>query len=333
MDTTLRPMSTSQLLDRTFHLYRNNFLLFAGIAALPPALIVVMQLIVVFLSHFSSRLSESAGIAVACIGILSVIALVVGYMLGNYVASGATVYAVSRVHFGSSVTIVGSYAGIRSLAWRIIGASILITLMVGAVGFVAYLVVVIPMLLAATLMKETGPAGAILGCGIGAVLILVGIGATLFIACKFSLAVPACVVEKLGVVASLQRSWSLSKKAVWRIVLIYFLAGVLTIALSFALSIPNYIAIFRGTPSLLSEIWGIVASFLASAIAGPISAIAISLVYYDQRVRKEAFDLQLMMQAMGEPTPPPPSVPPIPPVMPPPLPPTTPPDTPPAIGP
>jgi len=40
MDSTLRPMGTSQVLDRTFSLYKANFLLFAGIAALPSALTV-----------------------------------------------------------------------------------------------------------------------------------------------------------------------------------------------------------------------------------------------------------------------------------------------------
>src|SRR5438045_2668746 len=43
MDSTLQPMSTGQVLDRTFHLYRNNFLLFAGISALPPAVILLRQ--------------------------------------------------------------------------------------------------------------------------------------------------------------------------------------------------------------------------------------------------------------------------------------------------
>jgi hypothetical protein len=326
MDTTLRPMSTSQLLDRTFHLYRNNFLLFAGIAALPPALFVVVQLIVTFLQHSSNHLSEGAGMAVACIAIISVAGLFVAYVLGHYVATGATVYAVSQVYFGNPATIVGSYAGIRSQVWRIIGASILIGIMIGIVTFVAYLVLIIPMFMAAALMKGSGAAAGIVGCGVGFLVFGGGAVAIFWVACKFSLAVPACVVEKLGVIACLQRSWFLSQKSVWRIFLIYFLVGILTIALSLALSIPNYIAIgFRGTPSLPYEIWGIIASFLASAIAEPIGAIAISLVYYDQRVRKEAFDLQLMMQAMGEPVAPPP-------ILPPPPPPITPPTAPPAIG-
>src|SRR5258708_3931914 len=216
METDLRPMSTSQLLDRTFHLYRNNFLLFAGIAALPQALILVMQLVGVLFTRFTGNLSEGAGIAFACIAIVSVMGVFVVYMLGHYVASGATVYAVSQVHFGSPVTIVGSYAGIRSLAWRIIGASLLILLMITAVVFVAYMITFIPTILAAVLMRGSGPASGFVACGVGFLTGGAGFAATIFFASKFSLAVPACVVEKIGVIDCLKRSWFLSTKAVWR---------------------------------------------------------------------------------------------------------------------
>ena len=40
--------------------------------------------------------------------------------------------------------------------------------------------------------------------------------------------------------------------------------------------------------------------FIAGVLASPISNIAIALIYYDQRVRKEAFDLQLMVEAVGQ---------------------------------
>jgi hypothetical protein len=36
--------------------------------------------------------------------------------------------------------------------------------------------------------------------------------------------------------------------------------------------------------------------FVSQALLGPISTIALTLVYYDVRVRKEAFDLQHMME-------------------------------------
>jgi len=44
MVTVLRPLSTSELLDRTFHLYRNNFLVFVGIAAIPQLAVLALQL-------------------------------------------------------------------------------------------------------------------------------------------------------------------------------------------------------------------------------------------------------------------------------------------------
>ena len=46
--------------------------------------------------------------------------------------------------------------------------------------------------------------------------------------------------------------------------------------------------------------WLHIANFLGGAMAGPVTTIALVLVYYDQRVRKEAFDLQHMMELMGQ---------------------------------
>ncbi len=326
MDSALRPMSTSQLLDRTFHLYRNNFLLFAGIAALPPALLVVAQLVILVLERVMSGLSETATLVVGCSAALSALVFLLVYGLSSAVASGATVHALSCVHLGNPVTIGESYRAVRSQTWTIFGISLLIGLMVGAVVVVAYFAVFIPVFMGIAMMKNSGPAGMIVGCAIAIPLFIVGFGLAAFLNCRYSLAVPACVVEKLGVMACLQRSAFLSKKALWRIFLIFLLTIILAIAIELALSIPNYIAVgLRGTPSLPFQIWGIIAGFLSKTVAVPIGAIAIALVYYDQRVRKEAFDLQLMMQALGEPTAPPPIAPPPPPAMPP--------AVPPAIGP
>ena len=44
-----------------------------------------------------------------------------------------------------------------------------------------------------------------------------------------------------------------------------------------------------------------VVTFLAQALVAPLATISFSLIYYDERVRKEAFDLQLMMDALDAP--------------------------------
>jgi hypothetical protein len=52
----------------------------------------------------------------------------------------------------------------------------------------------------------------------------------------------------------------------------------------------------------LSQIMG----FFTNTFLGPIWATGITLFYYDQRVRKEGYDIEWMMQAAGL-TPPPPA--------------------------
>jgi hypothetical protein len=41
-----------------------------------------------------------------------------------------------------------------------------------------------------------------------------------------------------------------------------------------------------------------VAGFVVGVLTGPLATIGLALVYYDERVRKEAFDLQLMMSSL-----------------------------------
>jgi hypothetical protein len=51
-------------------------------------------------------------------------------------------------------------------------------------------------------------------------------------------------------------------------------------------------------PGILSLIVISLSGFVAGCLTGPLATIGMSLVYYDERVRKEAFDLQLMMAGL-----------------------------------
>jgi hypothetical protein len=42
-----------------------------------------------------------------------------------------------------------------------------------------------------------------------------------------------------------------------------------------------------------------IGAFAGASLAGPLLTIALTLAYYDARVRKEALDLQLMMQHLA----------------------------------
>jgi hypothetical protein len=67
MTEPLHPMSTGQLLDHTFALYRKNFVLFVGIAAVGPAANVIFQLLTVganVASPFGARMTAGASLGV-----------------------------------------------------------------------------------------------------------------------------------------------------------------------------------------------------------------------------------------------------------------------------
>lgn len=314
MDYTLRPLSLSQVLDRTFSLYRKNFILFAGIAVLPPACLLVGQLLFVTLGLSTiGRQADSAvmvGAGIALVGIVLVLAVL--WLVGYAFTSGASVFAVWCVHLGYATTIRESFAFIKGAFWRILGIEFLTGLAGGVVGGIGVVAVF-------TVIGVSSSIGGGVGARVGEVSLAVLLGgATLagvfFIYAKFSLAIAACVVERLGVIASLQRSFRLTEGTVWRIILIFVLAFVLSIALSAALSLVPYVigmVVFasRKGDGLVIPLLAVkyVGDFIASTIAYPIATVAGSLIYFDQRVRKEAFDLQFMMESLGQQAPLPPN--------------------------
>jgi heme/copper-type cytochrome/quinol oxidase subunit 1 len=92
-------------------------------------------------------------------------------------------------------------------------------------------------------------------------------------------------------------------KGVQRILLVLFLSAILTYVLNLALSLPVIILMMTSGSASLAipvAIWNYLSGFVAGVLAGPIVTIALALLYYDERVRKEAFDLQLMMESMGQ---------------------------------
>jgi hypothetical protein len=300
VDQALRPMSTAQVLDRTFFLYRRNFWLFAGIAGLPPAFLLVAQLIGLMISSKPDGLAGSvAGIAAIGIG---VIVGVVVYVIGYALATGASVYAVSRAHLGQTTTIAQAYRSVRNRVRAIIGTSIGVGLLF---AFAGGILVLLTAGLTSVLIRAMGMAGWFIMVPVWAVEIFFLIKFAL----RYSIAVPACVLEKLDSGASMTRSFSLAQGAEGKLFLIVLLNTVIVVALTLVLSIPTLVgtglAAAKGTPAPISyQVMQMLASFLASTLSGPISIIAFSLVYYDQRVRKEAFDLTLMMEAIGQAHPP-----------------------------
>lgn len=320
IDAALRPMSTSQVLDRTFSLYRHNFVLFAGIAILPPGLMLIGELLMlaatrgIMFGNFPAGPdpTQAWGIATFALGGLAYLGFMVLALLGYAFASGATVYGVSKLHLGNRTTISEAYRQIRVYFGRILGIVVLVGLCWVVLVAVAMAIIFVPIAITAARGGRGGfGAALVIGVFLGFLAIVAVVIGTIYVSAKFALAVPSCVIENLGVIDSMKRSWNLTHGTFWRLVLVFILTGIMRSVVSLVLSIPYFIGIgmmvVKKDPSILMPflIWQYVAGFLAGTLSFPISTIAASLIYYDQRVRNEAFDLQMMMDALGPPVPPP----------------------------
>jgi len=315
MDLALQPMSTSQLLDRTFSIYRKNFFLFAGIAVLPPACLLLAELLIVVLG-FTAMGKAGGPMAAAMAGVAmagAFFVLGILWMAGTALTSGASVFGVWRVHLGFTATIRECFALIKGSFWRILGIELLM-------GIATLIVAGLGIAVTAGAVLGLGATGASTGTAVAQVLVGILLGgatvvAIFFTYAKLSLTIASCVVEGQGVFDSFRRSISLTEGTVFRIVLVALLAAVFTLVLSVVFSVIPYflgivLVVAKGKQSMLFPMMAVkyCGDFIASVLAYPIATIAVSLIYFDQRVRKEAFDLQFMMETMGQPAaaPPPP---------------------------
>jgi len=115
---------------------------------------------------------------------------------------------------------------------------------------------------------------------------------------KLALTVPAFMLERRGVGASVARSWRLTQGAFWRTwglrALTYMVAriGALVVAAPFA--IPTYNALANDqSPSTTAVVMAAIGSSIAWMLTEPFVAAALTLIYVDRRMRAEALDLQL----------------------------------------
>lgn len=271
----LRPLSTGEILDRTFTLYRRHFLLFLGISAIPHLLVLALNLTQSFLlSPATMRTGQatvtvngqmpsafSPGQMMAGLGVmlLALLVTVIAYLL----TQGATVAAVSEIYLGHTITIGESFRRVRGELGTLFGVSMLSGLATAA----AFILLIIP---------------------------------GIYVMCRLVLCIPAAVIENLGPRDSMDRSFALTKDNAGRAFLILLLYFVMVIAASAMVTWPLMIAVVaaRNNPEmalLWTELMQ-VGTAITTVLVVPVLTIASSILYFDLRVRKEALDLQMMMK-------------------------------------
>jgi hypothetical protein len=316
MAVSQRPLTLGEILDRTVQLYRRNFLQFAGISALPAALMVVIFGVAgLLISSLITSLKPDGegalafGLVIAALILLGVPLLIAAFAL----AMSASNYAVFLANQGQKPTIRASYAyGFRHF-WRHLWLLFLQGLLAWVVPYLVFVGAVVVGAVLATLAANSAgaeffiPALIVLGVVLAIALMVVCI----LIWLRFSLAFPVSVAEEAPAWPSMQRSGRLSKGTRGRIFVMFLLVYALSVAVSLALMIPMFIAIAlvmrkslvgsQPAPAFIVAIetvnFGI--SFLVRAFVMPVYATALMLFYYDQRTRQEGYDIEQLMAQAG----------------------------------
>jgi hypothetical protein len=304
----LRPLSLGELLDRSFTYYRKYFWVLVGIMAIP-------QLFAVALSVFSQALqalsspqptspaSDPQGAAVIgyVLGLfLGVLGFVIIYGLVYSVALGATTLAVSEIHLAQGTSVRSAYRKMKGLVWRLVNVIFSILLRVTGCFLVLILAMAVLGSVADQIGRGVGEVFAIFGALLAFVLSFVG---AVLVILRYGVAIPALVLERISAREALKRSAMLTKGFLGRVFLIGLMMTVVSWVVASIFQGPFLIAAVvltmkHSQPPLWLNTLSAVAGGLGGALSGPLLMIPLALLYYDLRVRKEGFDLQVMMAAL-----------------------------------
>jgi hypothetical protein len=214
------------------------------------------------------------------------------------VLSGMLIAVLSQAVLGRTMRIGEAWAAVRRRIPGLLGLTLLIALLLGLVVIAGG----VPLVILAVL--DTAGAGLFLGV----LFLLLACAGALFLGVSWSLAAPAYVLEGVSVTAALGRSFRLVRKQWWRVFGILLLGGVIAAIIGAVLSVPFGFAAdaVGGSPdpadpfgavSMASLVVSGVGTIVATTVTAPFSAGISGLLYFDQRIRREALDIELARAA------------------------------------
>ncbi|MEV7427862.1 hypothetical protein [Streptomyces sp. NPDC091212] len=218
-------------------------------------------------------------------------------IIGTIFVTAVLTVVISRSVLGRPVTLSEAWNEARPRLLQLLG----LTLLVPLISVVLITVGILPGLL-------VGSAG-------GAVLALLGamaaVVAIIWLMVRLSLASPTLMLERQGVLTALRRSAKLVSGSWWRIFGIQSLTVLLVMFISLVIALPFSVIAMAVDGSVLDGLlsgdapdfgWPFliitgIGAVIATTITYPISAGVSVLLYVDQRIRREALDLELARAA------------------------------------
>jgi Membrane domain of glycerophosphoryl diester phosphodiesterase len=297
VDIELRPMRLAEILDRIFQLYRARLVLFMGIAAIS----TLIELVWNVFNMGITRWMGSHHVTVTSRQWVTGASTIPGWIFvfaGAALCLAASNRAVAAIYDGRRAGIAAAFAELRSSWFRCIWVNTLAFLMAWGLIVLVLLAGLTAVLLAAR-AKTLGQANAVTTVyGAMGLLIFLALPLCLWLTLRYSLAVPACVEEGLGILRSLKRSVFLTRQTKGRILIVLLIVVAAQGTLATALLAPMFPFLMRtrGQPSFAMMVYTLAVSAISSALSKPVYSIGLTLFYYDERIRKEGLDIERALE-------------------------------------
>jgi len=317
---SLVPLGPGDLIDRAVRFYRRNFLTFVFIAAPPVVAGTIISVGWTFLARSLFVSSSSydpleTPIYYLFVWLGSLIIWFTESVATLAVMGGASRNFVRHLLFSEPITFRETYRSVWSRFSGLIIASAIIVLVLGVVGLVVFyfgfLIAGLIIVFAAMVLSSVPALAVIFGLVIGAATLFGTLWLFFLVASRFAYIPQVMLVEGQGVATSISRSAGLAGGNVMRLAALFIFSTVAIYSALAILYVP--LAWYAWTQGVevfvfdrdLIPAWYEIASQLvwqtSLILMTPVWMVGLCLLYVDERVRHEGYDIELMAaRRLGE---------------------------------
>jgi hypothetical protein len=300
----LRPLGLGDMYDAAFRIIRFNPKATVGSAVLVATVAWLVPVVVTALLSFTLDLSLDATSSASdadVVGLVgSVGSLAVGLALstiGTILVTGMISHVTAAAAVGRRLTLGEAWAATRGKRWRLVGLALLLALAMGVI-LGAYV-----LLWVAVVVASGDSVLPVVLWGVFSIPVFL-CGLVWFWVRVYYLPVPALMLEPVGVFGAVARAFALTRRQFWRTFGIALLTVIVVLIAGGMLGLPVGIigqiatlAVGSQYALLVLIVTQAVQQVVTAAFATPFTSAVTSLQYLDQRMRKEAYDVELMQQA------------------------------------
>jgi len=310
----LAPLGAGDLIDRAVRLYRRHLFVLIRTAA-PPVIIVAGSWILLSISVRRVFVTTETNdlLFYGALMFFSFSLMLAGYLFMLVVMGGATRTLVAHLLRNEPVTARATYSAVKARFWGLLGASTIVLTWIMASSTAAFMggyIVLVVFLIGTVLFAAVAPwfstivilVGTLIASFLGLWIFFVIVGRVAYVP-------QVMLVEGKGVFAAVGRSFSLARGNVRRLMAMTLFTTFATYSALMILAVPlGWYGYLHGVDPWNSAQWPAwyaiaysVLGPLSSIVLTPVWMLGLSLLYVDERVRHEGYDIELMAaRQLGE---------------------------------